>query len=264
MQFRGFREQDAHELLLAILDLFDKRLSRVQQLRATALEDTNTKQKLVEETKEEIQHSASSLPAPTDPFVGSTSQFVVCLTCSYSSPPTRTSFNTLTLPLPHYQFHSLLAPVLLEACINDYTSNERVDGVRCAMCGAMETWTACVMQLTLMAKSDREWTDRRCERYNRLSEQSRSMEERMHRLDTRLAKQLLSTAVRFPPSPPTAVLASSGGGMPITQTATLLTEHQVPRTCIKKIVLSQLPKVSTTFCTLSQAATICRSSPLCC
>ena len=245
VQFRGFRQQDAHELLLAILDLLDKRLGRVQQLRATALEDANGKQQLLEETKEELRDTAPVLPTPTDPFVGSTSQFLVCLTCSYSSPPTRTSFNSLTLPLPQFQYHSLLTPVPLESCINDYTSNERVDGVRCAMCGAMETRTACVMQLTLMANSDREWTDKRRDRYKRLSEQHRAMEERMHKLDPKLANKLLSNAVLPPSFPPAAVSANVDGGLLITPAAPALTEHHVPRTCIKKILLSQLPKVET-------------------
>ena len=243
VQFRGFRQQDAHELLLAILDLFDKRLDRVQQLRAVALEEAAAKQHTCEETKEELTDSAPALPAPTDPFVGATSQFLVCLACSYSSPPTRTSFNTLTLPLPQLSYHSL-TPVPLESCINDYTSNERVDGVRCAMCGPIETRTACVMQLTMMANSDREWTDKRCDRYRRLSEQYCAMEERMQKLDPRLATKLLSNAVQPPSSPPAAVLARMNAGTLSVPTAAGLSEHQVPRTCIKKIVLSQLPKVA--------------------
>ena len=133
----------------------------------------------------------------------------------------------------------------LESCINDYTSNERVDGVRCAMCGALETRTACVMQLTLMANNDREWTENRCGRYRRLSEQCLAMEERMSKLDPRLAKRLLSNAVQPPTTPPVAVLATVNGGLPSTPTTPALTEHQVPRTCIKKILLSQLPKVAT-------------------
>ena len=248
VQFCGFRQQDAHELLLAILDLLDKRLAKVQQREAAlALETNNVKQQWIEESKEDTTDTAAapSQPAPTDPFVGSTSQFLVCLACSYSSPPTRTSFNTLTLPLPQLQSHTMLGPVPLESCINDYTSNERVDGVRCAMCGAMETRTACVMQLTLMANSDKEWTDKRCDRYARLSEQCRTMEERMHKLDPRLATRLLSTAAQPPPSIPAAVLATAAGSRPDPPNAPALTEHQVPRTCIKKILLSQLPKVNT-------------------
>ena len=242
VQFRGFRQQDAHELLLAILDLFDKRSDRVQQLRA-AMEATSPRLQPTEETKEaDSGDTAAPFNKPTDPFVGSTSQFLVCLACSYSSPPTRTSFNSLTLPLPPSQYHSLLSPVPLLSCINDYTSNERVDGVRCAMCGALETRTACVVQLTLMANSDKEWTDRRRERYKRLAEQCRAMEQRMHKLDSRLAKTLLSNAAPLPSTPP-AVVASQIDEPLFSLTAPALAEHAVPRSCIKKVLLSQLPTV---------------------
>ena len=218
-QFRGFQQNDSHELFVAIMEKLQARvrqeLTPSQARQRTAwgweeltrdLQETEAVQhsqpvhKEAEESKEQqaeeqpatvlvtaaeeemkelkaapavdglasrrsspaappaasvssLRPSASSpLPAPpSDPFLGLLAQFLICKSCRYRSPVTHSAFNTVSLPLPRQPGGEGCS---LYTCLLAYCSAEEVQGVRCAMCSAVETRKACSMLIDKLRETE--------------------------------------------------------------------------------------------------------------
>ena len=279
-QFKGFQQNDSHELFLSILHLLAQRASEQRPssrwlqhsqgftdlLTDPALAhptvDTQHKLEEVKMMEEELKVEATyadekaapaaadppaaepaSPPAlPCDPFQGLLAQFLVCRRCGYQSPVSHSSFLALSLPLPRSPSVSTWD---IHRCLLEFCSAEEVEGVRCALCSALETRKACALQ---MEQEKAKLTGRRRARYERLEQQTRQLDERIVDMQPSLVHQLAaSTTPPLPPprSPPTlSELFSSAVMQTVADPSSFfIAEHAVRRVFLKKTVLARLPRL---------------------
>ena len=282
-QFRGFQQNDSHELFLSILHLLAQRgceqrpsarwitegwrltdlLSdpHTAALTLTAGDDKGKGEeeelKVHEELKVEARdaddapqpiHSVrtavdppSPPTLPSDPFQGLLAQFLVCRRCGYASPVSHSAFLALSLPLPR---HPSISTWDIHRCLLEFSSAEEVEGVRCALCSAVETRKACALQME--QEKAKKLTGRRRMRYETLERQARQLDDRIIDMQPTLARQLAFTA---PPPPPRPTATPSDIFTPaLMQSAShpsafLITEHAVRTVCMKRIVLARLPRL---------------------
>ena len=277
-QFRGFQQNDSHELFVSILDLLaartrqeppSARLERdgcrwddlltaaaADQPRPHAMDAVKPDQVEEEELKDEPKDDvafpltngfhppvladpspSSLLPSaapPADPFVGLLAQFLVCQRCQYRSPISHSSFNALSLPLPR---HPALSTWDVHRCLLEFCSAEEVEGVRCAMCSALDTRKACRAQME--AEQAKKLVGKRRLRYARLEQQAAALERRI--LDMQP-----SHAARLQPPPPPTGAASDVFSTAVTDGAgaspAAIPEQVVRTVCWKRIALARLPR----------------------
>lgn len=144
-QFRGFQQNDAHELYVSLLELVEQygKDCHQQTQQTPSLFDVIQR---ISAKQDASSHSTSSAvpPLSTLPFNGSTINLLQCSTCGYASTLRTTNFNCLSLSLPYTQLNSTYT---IQQLLSTYTARDEVRDVKCSNCCTITTYQYYYKQL---------------------------------------------------------------------------------------------------------------------